>query len=169
MDVISVMDIVCSTSTDGVGLRNSLYTAGCFFMCPGCHNKESWNYYNGKLMTVEDVFSKLTFDDCDISILGGEPFYQYVEILELCKLIKKRTSKTIWLYTGFSFETVTHMFPDILPYVDVMVDGKFDQELAKKHPNPLFRGSINQRIIDIDYYTKTNIIREPEYLQSIGL
>lgn len=142
-----VAEIVTSTITDGVGLRNSLYVSGCNIHCHGCHNKEWWSLKSGKEMTVDEVYKALNVDDFNISILGGEPLMQYPEILELCKLIKHHTEKTIWLWTGYEMSHVQHSYREILDYVDVVVDGPFKENL--KNNSLKFRGSSNQHIYKI--------------------
>ena len=144
---ISVAKIVCSTSVDGVGLRNSLYVAGCTLRCEGCHNAQYWEISSGTEKTVEEVFAELCQDDCNISILGGEPLMQYDAILELCQMIKDRTAKTIWLWSGYTLDHILKHYPEILRYVNVLVDGPFVKALAK--PNLQWRGSTNQTVIDV--------------------
>lgn len=145
---IYVARIVYSTSTDGVGLRNSLYVSGCPIHCEGCHNKTFWNKESGEEQTVDAVFAQLNSDQFDVSILGGEPLMQHDAVLELCKKIKKKTNKTIWLWSGYTLKHIQQHFPDILHYIDVLVDGQYVQSLSK--PNLLWRGSINQKIYAIN-------------------
>ncbi len=144
---ISVAKIVCSTSVDGVGLRNSLYVAGCPIRCKGCHNSQFWEISSGTERNIEDVFQELCQDSCNISILGGEPLMQYDAVLELCKMIKGRTVKTIWLWSGYTLERIEELCPEILMYIDFLVDGPYVERLAE--PNLQWRGSTNQRIINI--------------------
>lgn len=144
---ISVAKIVCSTSVDGVGLRNSLYVAGCPLRCENCHNSQFWDISSGTERTIEDVFAELNQDDCNISILGGEPLLQYEAVMELCKMIKERTPKTIWLWSGYTLDYILEHYPDILQYANVLVDGPFVQSLAE--PNLPWRGSTNQNVIDV--------------------
>ena len=136
--------IVYSTSTDGVGLRNSLYVSGCPIHCAECHNKQWWDIKSGEKQTVDSVFSHLNSDQFDISILGGEPLMQYEPILNLCKMIKENTDKTIWLWSGYTLEWIKLHYPEILSYIDVLVDGPFVSKLSL--PNLQWRGSTNQRI-----------------------
>ena len=149
MSNLYVAKIVSSTSVDGVGLRNSLYVSGCNLRCHGCHNKGWWPLKSGQEMTVEDVYQSLNADGFNISILGGEPLMQYPAILELCKLIKSRTQKTIWLWTGYEISQVQKLFGDIIKYVDVVIDGAFKEEL--RNIELPFRGSDNQRIYEITH------------------
>lgn len=144
---LSVASIVYSTSTDGVGLRNALYLAGCPLHCEDCHNKEWWDIESGSRKSMDEVFSALTSDSFNVSILGGEPLMQYDNVVELCKRIKSETDKTIWLWSGYTFEFIQSHYPLILLYIDVLVDGQFVK--AKSLPNLKWRGSSNQRVIDV--------------------
>jgi len=150
-----VAKIVSSTSVDGVGLRNSLYVSGCKLHCPGCHNKEWWPLESGREMTVEEVYAALNVDNFNISILGGEPLMQYQAILKLCQLIKERTHKTIWLWTGYEIAQVQDLFGDLIKSVDVIVDGAFKEDL-RDIALP-FRGSKNQRIYEIAHNPEIRI------------
>lgn len=107
-------------------------------------------------MTVEEVYEALNIDDFNISILGGEPLMQYQAILELCRLIKERTNKTIWLWTGYEITQVQALFGDLLQYVDVIVDGPFKEEL--RDTSLFFRGSKNQRIYEIVHHPEICVI-----------
>ena len=148
--IIKVAKIAYSTSVDGVGLRNALYVSGCNRRCPGCHNPQLWDINAGQDMTVQEAFDKLNIDDFNISILGGEPMMQYEQVVELCKLIKEKTSKTIWLWSGYELHEIKSQFPKILKYIDVLVDGPFIEEF--KEPNLKWRGSSNQNIIPKEYF-----------------
>jgi anaerobic ribonucleoside-triphosphate reductase activating protein len=147
--MLQLMDIVEGTSVDGVGLRTSVYFAGCSHHCKGCHNPESWDINNGKLYTIDAVMDIIKKNRHNVTLSGGDPFFQIDGALELCKQIKEQLGYTIWCYTGYRFEEVANC-PEkskILPYIDVLVDGRF--ELDKRDTSLLFRGSSNQRIIDV--------------------
>lgn len=144
---ISVAKIVSSTSVDGVGLRTALYVAGCDLRCQDCHNKEWWDIKRGTLYNIEDVYNQLMEPDENISILGGEPLMQYEAIVLLCKMIKERTDKTIWLWSGHTLNDIQAHYPDILRYIDVLVDGPFVKKLYQT--NLQWRGSTNQNVIDV--------------------
>lgn len=148
--IIKVAKIAYSTSVDGVGLRNALYVSGCDRRCPGCHNPKLWDINAGESMTVQEVFDHLNVDEFNISILGGEPMMQYKSVVELCKKIKEETDKTIWLWSGYELHEIKKLFPEILRYIDVLVDGPFIQEFAE--PNLQWRGSSNQRVISKEYF-----------------
>lgn len=145
---LSIMNIAYSTSADGVGLRNSLYLAGCPLRCPGCHNQQAWDINNGSLYSVEEVCDKLNIDKFNISILGGEPLMQYDAVVNLCRMIKDRyPNKTIWMWSGYTYTYIQEHYPNILQYIDVLVDGPFIQ--SKTDPTLQWRGSSNQNVIYI--------------------
>lgn len=145
--IMSVMSIVHSTSVDGVGLRNALYTAGCNLRCANCHNRESWNIETGTWQPLEEVYNQLNIDFFPISILGGEPMMQSHAVTALCKMIKERTGKNIWVWTGHTYDYVQVNYPELLNYIDVLVDGRYVEDLHDE--SLLWRGSSNQRVIDI--------------------
>ena len=145
------------TIVDGVGLRYSLYFAGCSHACPGCHNEYSWNPKHGNILTYEKLeeiakeINENTLLD-GITISGGDPLFNPVEMLKVLKFLKEKTKKNIWLYTGYTLEQVREdeLRRKCLEYVDVLVDGRFIKELYD--PNLKFRGSSNQRIIKKEYF-----------------
>jgi len=148
--MISVIKIVEDTMVDGPGFRTSIYAAGCVNRCKGCHNPQTWDINNGKKMKVEDIMTIIENDPfANVSFSGGDPMYQAEEFTELAMTIKKRTNKTIWCWTGYVFEMLLRMPKPrkLLDYIDVLVDGPFVEEL--KDTDLLFRGSSNQRLIDV--------------------
>lgn len=149
MEVV-LMDIVEDTVVDGPGFRTAVYAAGCRHRCPGCHNPQSWNKANGRKMEVQELASCLTADPfSNITFSGGDPLEQAEAFTELAAAIKKHSSKTIWCYTGYRFEEVyrSPRLSQILPYLDVLVDGPYLQQF--RDTGLLFRGSSNQRLIDV--------------------
>lgn len=143
-----VVDIVDGTSVDGSGLRTTIYFAGCNHHCPGCHNPHTWNFDAGIEMSRQEIIDRIVENDFDVTFSGGDPMYQSSDILPLARQIKS-LGKTIWCYTGFLFEEIlssTEM-SSLLPYIDVVVDGQFIESL--KDTDLIFRGSSNQRIIDV--------------------
>ena len=138
---------------NGIGIRTSLFVSGCHFHCKNCFNEEYWPFDYGD---EYDEIAMQKFIDLGkspnvtgYSILGGEPMDQVNDPLFIKTLeeIKKQTNKTIWLWTGFTYETLNEKQREVLNYIDVMVDGQFVDE--KKNLSLLFRGSENQRIIDV--------------------
>jgi anaerobic ribonucleoside-triphosphate reductase activating protein len=152
---LRVLDIIEETMVDGVGLRTSIYFAGCAHKCDGCHNPQSWDTYAGKEMTVDELLEIIKADEfANVTFSGGDPFFQVGAATELAMRIKEETNKTLWVYTGYTIETIiqTRFLSRMLPYVDVLVDGPFVKEL--RNTDLPFRGSSNQRIIVVDKYLK---------------
>lgn len=142
------------TIVDGEGIRYSIYLAGCRHHCKGCHNKASWNPQAGSLLTqqkVDEIINEINANPLldGITFSGGDPFYNPEEFLSLIKTIKERTNMNIWCYTGYTYEQLMGMevCREILKLVDVLVDGKFIEDLYS--PYLEFRGSSNQRIIKL--------------------
>lgn len=148
-ETIRVLDIVYGTSVDGVGLRTSVYCAGCENRCEGCHNPQSWDAEGGCEMTVGEIFDLVVEADMNVTFSGGDPMLRPQGFATLARMIKERTDKTIWCYTGYLFEDVVRNTARraLLENVDVLVDGRF--VLAERDLTLRFRGSRNQRIIDV--------------------
>ena len=147
---LSILDIVDDTTVDGPGFRTAIYAAGCPNACPGCHNPQSWNMANGRMMPVDDLLSRVMADDfADVTFSGGDPMFQPEGFAELAEAIKARTNKTIWCYTGFTYEALLgdERTARLLRSVDVLVDGRYVESLRDE--TLLFRGSANQRVIDV--------------------
>jgi anaerobic ribonucleoside-triphosphate reductase activating protein len=150
MNSLSILDIVRDTTVDGPGFRTAIYAAGCIHQCPGCHNPQSWDIKNGSLYSIsalleiigENEFSNVTFT-------GGDPLVQLEGFTDLARYIKKETGKNIWCYTGFLYEQIikSGRLSQILPFIDVLVDGRYIKSF--RSDGLPFRGSRNQRIIDV--------------------
>lgn len=152
---LRVLDIIEETMVDGVGLRTSIYVAGCSHNCPHCHNPQSHDFNGGKEYEVDNLVDIVLSDEfADLTLTGGDPMFQVDAVLELCKKVKEKSKKSIWLYTGFTIEQIvqTRYLARILPYIDVIVDGRYVHEL--RNTDLPFRGSENQRIIIVDKYLK---------------
>ena len=147
---IRVLAIKYGTSVDGVGLRTSIYCAGCENRCVGCHNPQSWDIANGREVDVEEILEVILADPfADVTFSGGDPMFQPQGFAELARAIKERSNKNIWCYTGYLFEQVIEnpAQRELLEQVDVLVDGRFVEALMDDRLH--FRGSSNQRIIDV--------------------
>lgn len=152
---IRILDIKYGTSVDGIGLRTSLYCAGCEHHCAGCHNPQSWSADGGESVAVEELFREIVEADMNVTFTGGDPMLHPEGFIELARMIKERTDKTIWCYTGYDFEkdlltgriTDKEITDKMLSCIDILVDGKFVEEL--KNLKLRFKGSENQRIIDV--------------------
>ena len=137
--MLSIIDIIEDTTVDGPGFRTAIYAAGCPNQCPGCHNPESWDIKKGKPTPTEEILDKVLADEfADVTFSGGDPMFQPEE-----------SQKNIWCYTGYKFEKLLENPKQaaLLQYIDVLVDGKFKQALHDE--SLLFRGSSNQRLIDV--------------------
>ena len=152
-----VLDIIGGTSVDGPGLRTSIYFAGCTHHCPECHNPESWDRMGGTEMTVDDVMARIEEEDFDVTFTGGDPLMQVEQLIELAERVRA-AGKKIWCYTGFRYEDIAldERLSRILPYLEVLVDGPF--LIACRDVKLLFRGSSNQRLIDVQNSTLGNIV-----------
>ena len=145
-----VLDILLETMVDGEGLRTSIYFAGCRHYCKGCHNPQSWDMNGGYEVSIDYLLDVIKSDEfADVTFSGGDPLYQCEAVTELARRIKEDTDKTIWCYTGFTYEEILAdaSLNKILPYIDVLVDGPFVEEL--KTTEIPFVGSSNQRKIKL--------------------
>jgi len=147
---------------NGLGMRVSLFVSGCTHHCKGCFNQEAWDFNYGKPFTEETIKYILELIDKPyihgLTILGGEPMHPSNQI-DVLKLIvefrnKFEFEKDIWVYTGYTFEELMtrvdngdNTADNIVAQIDVLVDGRF--ELEKKDISLQYRGSSNQRIIDM--------------------
>ena len=139
--------------TNTKGISTTLFVSGCTHNCEGCFNKEAQDFEYGNLYTEEFEeefinFSKDENIEC-VAILGGEPFQQDEDLLNLLKRLKKEVKKPIWVWSGFCFEEILEN-PDrrkLLDCIDILIDGKF--ELKNRDLKLKYRGSSNQRVIDV--------------------
>ena len=147
--MIRVLSIIEDTMVDGPGFRTSIYCAGCRHKCPGCHNPQSWDFSGGRDMSTEELMRIIVADPyANVTFSGGDPMYQAAGFAELARAIHRRTNKDIWCFTGFRFEDlIQHDQRELLEQLDVLVDGPY--VAALRDPDLLFRGSSNQRIIDV--------------------
>lgn len=146
---------------DGEGLRTVIWFQGCPHHCPGCHNPESWNFKTGEkvsLTKLKEEIDNLEIQD-GITFSGGEPMSQPEVLFELTKYAKEKKFN-IWIYSGFTFDQLIEksetepIYLEILKNIDVLVDGKFI--LEDKSLDLQFKGSANQRIIDVKKSLKNN-------------
>lgn len=137
---------------NGPGVRVSLYVSGCRNHCKGCFNPKTWNFNYGKPFTMETckeiIISLLPVYVSGLTILGGDPFEpeNIGVVTSLCKDVSMiHPDKTIWIYTGYKYDDFKDH--EIMDYINVLVDGPFIENL--KDITLQFRGSSNQRIIDV--------------------
>ncbi len=143
---------------NGLGVRVTLFVSGCPHQCKGCFNEETWDYQYGKPFTdaeIEEIVEDLKKPEIQgLTLLGGEPLAPPNRPV-VCQVLRRVKAdvweKDIWCYTGYLYETLCKdpdpCLEEILSYVDVLVDGPF--VLEKKSLMLKFRGSANQRIIDV--------------------
>ena len=134
---------------DGPGLRTSIYFAGCDHHCEGCHNPQSWSAEAGQEMTEEEILDKIAYNDFPVTFTGGDPFFNAEAVAHLAKRIKEEQYRNIWCFTGYRWEQLitTERFRPLLEHIDVLVDSPFI--LKQRNIQLRFRGSDNQRIIDV--------------------
>jgi len=164
-------DIKIADVANGKGVRVSIFVSGCNHHCKGCFNSQAWDFNYGNEFTEKEIDKIIKELDhsyvSGLSILGGEPLeYQNQKgLLPLVKKVKEKfPEKDIWCYTGYSYDkdVLGNMFEnwpeskELMSYIDVLVDGKFEED--KKDLNLKFRGSSNQRIIDVKKSLKTHQI-----------
>lgn len=138
---------------NGPGVRTSFFVTGCSANCKNCFNSEYMDPNYGNIWTdkqTEEIISYLKKDEIEgLTILGGEPFESTLDLIEIVKKIRKETDKSIWIFSGFSYEVLVNIekAKELLSMCDVLVDGLFVDEL--KDLKLKFKGSSNQRTIDI--------------------
>lgn len=152
---------------NGPGIRTTLFVSGCSHFCKGCFNREYWDFNYGKEFTkeVQDQLIEEIKKTKHFSLLGGEPFQAGWDILAFLFRVKHETGADIWCWTGYRFEELINP-PDgasyrreMLKFIDFLVDGKFDE--SKKDITLKFRGSSNQRIIDVKESLKNEKVITP--------
>lgn len=149
IDKIGVIGYEPCSIVSGPGIREVLYIGMCTHFCPGCHNEEYQNQ-KGDIHDIDEVVDILTENPkTNITLSGGDPLdIQFDATLELLKRLKAKSSKNIWVYTGYTYEEIVNSEKkDVLEYIDVLVDGKFD--IDKRDITLKFKGSYNQDIIDV--------------------
>ena len=137
---------------NGPGCRVVLWVSGCSHHCKGCHNPHTWDPQEGSLFDVKamkNLLSAMSSPFIDgITLSGGDPLYpgNIEKVTEICHILKEQfPDKNIWCYTGYLFENIKDY--EIMKYIDVLVDGPFI--LEQRNISLLFRGSENQRLIDV--------------------
>jgi len=145
---IRLAGIVNDSIVDGPGLRMTVFTQGCCWHCAGCHNQQTWDLNGGYFEDTEAIIQKMKSNPLlsGITLSGGEPFLQE----EACVCLAKAAHQlglNVWVYTGFTWEKLMENDHPLLRDTDVLVDGPFLRN--KRSLDLAFRGSSNQRIIDV--------------------
>lgn len=149
---------------NGVGVRVVLWVSGCTVHCYNCQNPSTWDFTAGQPFTndtMTELLEALSLDYISgLTLSGGHPLEQanQQQISNIVQTVKtKLPSKTIWLYTGYTYEQILKsklLVNEILPYIDILVDGKYD--CTKRDITLAWCGSSNQRVIDIQKSLKEN-------------
>ena len=166
-------DLQSDSIVDGPGLRTVIWTQGCGHKCPGYQNPQTWDFKGGADVPLDMVYEAI--DELEyqsgITFSGGDPMYQPYACTEIAKYCKDK-GYNIWVYTGFTYEELMKMskkdkiYLEFLKYIDVLVDGRFI--LKERNLNLLFRGSSNQRLIDVPKTLETKeivLFDESKYLE----
>ena len=147
-----IANTVSDSIVDGPGLRFTVFTQGCPHRCPGCHNPDTHDPAGGREAAVEELAEKLLSNPLTdgLTLSGGEPFCQAAECARLAAIAREK-GLNVWVYTGYTYERlIAGEVPgamELLAQTDVLVDGPFVE--AQKSYAALFRGSANQRLIDV--------------------
>lgn len=154
---MNFMKIKTNCISNGEGIRTALFVTGCSHKCKGCFNAVAWNPKSGEPYTtdiLEFILDSMKYPYVDgLSLLGGEPFEEYNldDLITLCRMTRDiyNKDKSIWVYSGYTFEElIKHPKRlELLKECDILVDGKYEED--KYSPMLRFRGSSNQRVIDI--------------------
>ena len=162
---IRIAGIAEETIVDGVGFRYAVFTQGCYINCPGCHNPETHDPNGGRDAHTEDLIAQFSDNPLldGITLTGGDPFLQPEACLELAKAAHA-AGLNVWAYSGQTLEMLRAMdrphLQDLLDEIDVLVDGPY---LAEKRALSMrFRGSSNQRVIDMRKTKELGTITEIE-------
>ena len=160
--MINVIEYKKYDVINGPGIRCSIWLAGCNNHCKQCWSPQTWNPNQGEPLDYDILKTYINNSRIDgISILGGDPFYhlfnnnaydETLKFLHFCNIY----NKSIWIWTGYLYEDIKGKYPELLKYITVLIDGKYDY--TKRNLNLKWRGSSNQRIINVQESLKNNKI-----------
>lgn len=161
-ETLRIAGVVKESTVDGPGFRYVVFTQGCPHKCEGCHNPETHDYNGGKLVDINDIAEDIKKNPllAGVTISGGDPFVQAGQVAKLLDLVDKKLS--VIVYTGFTYEyllknsNTTNNYMELLKRIDILIDGKFEKDLMNE--NLIFRGSSNQRSINVKESLKENKI-----------
>lgn len=153
-DTIKIAGVVKESIVDGPGIRYVIFTQGCPHKCPGCHNPQTHDINGGKDVAISKLVEDIKRNPLlkGVTISGGDPFVQAKAVSKLISQLDKKRYN-IMVYTGYEYEELISMansengFMELLENTDILIDGKFD--ITKKSEFIAFRGSTNQRAIDV--------------------
>lgn len=162
--LIRIADIVQDSIVDGPGIRLTVFVQGCPHRCKGCHNPATWDYDGGKLMDTDEIIAMMDANPLldGITLSGGEPLLQPLACMELAKAAHER-GLSVWCYTGYRWEYMLDVYRAdtvgvLVGHIDVLVDGPYMEH--KRTLELPWRGSRNQRIIDVQASLKTGHVVE---------
>ena len=152
---IRIAGVVPESIVDGEGIRYAIFMQGCLRHCEGCHNPATHSLDGGKILDTSELINAIKKNPLlsGITLTGGEPLLQIKPAIELAKAAKN-LGLNVWCYTGYKFEEIPPAAQELLNFVDVLVDGEFILALRDLELN--FRGSSNQRIIDLNKLRNQN-------------
>lgn len=165
--LIRLSGIAEQSLVNGKGMRKVLFSQGCNHHCKNCFNPDTWSFDGGKLIDADKLISQIieeSFYLDGVTFSGGDPFQQPEPFAYIAKKLKQKNIN-IWSYTGYKFEELLELsknnihVKDMLNNIDVIVDGEFIEELCDNPPMK-YRGSSNQRVIDVQRSLKENKIIE---------
>lgn len=161
---IRIAGIVPESFVDGAGIRFAIFMQGCLRNCKGCHNPATHDLNGGKIFNTEEIISAIKKNPLltGITLSGGEPFLQIAPAAELAKAAKN-LGLNVWCYTGFKLEELPADAEELLQNIDVLVDGEYIEEL--RDLELAFRGSKNQRVIDLKKTREQNKIILLEFFE----
>ena len=163
-NMLRIAGLVKESTVDGPGFRYTVFTQGCPHNCYGCHNPQTHDFNGGQFIDIDLLAKDINKNPLlkGVTISGGEPFMQAKKVAKLLDKIDKKL--TVMVYTGFEYEALlelaneTNGYMELLTRTDVLIDGKF--VMALKDENVPFRGSSNQRAIEVKNSLKNNCIIE---------
>ena len=159
---LRIAGIVDDSVVDGEGMRLTVFTQGCPHHCPGCHNPDTHDFQGGRETTPEAIIAEIDKNPLlsGVTFSGGEPFMQPAPLARLAKDVHAR-GLDVWSYSGYTLEELMDRHNPainaLLEEIDVLVDGKYLEE--QRDLTLSFRGSRNQRIIDLNAWRKTGKIK----------
>lgn len=152
MKIRLAADLQTDSIVDGLGVRTVVWTQGCSHNCPSCHNPSTHDFNGGELVELDEVLTAIEeLEGQDgITLSGGDPFFQPASCTKIAQKAHE-LGMNVWAYTGFTYEDLIKKgnkdILELLMEIDVLIDGKFDP--SKKTLDLPFRGSSNQRLIDV--------------------
>lgn len=155
--LIRIAGLVPESFVDGDGIRFAIFMQGCHRNCAGCHNPETHALDGGRLIDTQEIISAIKKNPLldGITLTGGEPFLQINAANEIA-CVAKSLGLSVWCYTGYTFEELPNAAEALLKNIDVLIDGAFIE--SQRDLELQFRGSCNQRIIDLNKTREQNRI-----------